>query len=70
MGENKIKEQGVAVIYYSNTTTGAEQQPEGNVDRNRYFQGLFYDIYGGAQQIELDRPGNSGTRRRYGHVQS
>lgn len=49
----KAASQGVAVITYNYGTIGKEQQPEGNVDRNKDFQGLFYDIYGGKHSAGL-----------------
>lgn len=50
---NKASSQGVAVITYDYSKLGAEQQPEGNVDRNKDFTGLFYDIYGGKHSAGL-----------------
>lgn len=50
---NKASRQGVAIITYDYSKIGAEQQPEGNVDRSRDFTGLFYDIYGGKHSAGL-----------------
>lgn len=53
IGEKRITDQGVAVINFDYSQLGKEQQPEGNVDRNRDFQGLFYDLYGGKHSAGL-----------------
>lgn len=53
MGESKILAEGVAIINYDNGKIGAEQQPEGNVDRSKDFTGLFYTIYGGKHDAGL-----------------
>jgi hypothetical protein len=53
IGEKRVTDQGVAVINFDYSQIGKEQQPEGNVDRNRDFQGLFYDLYGGKHSAGL-----------------
>lgn len=53
ISEKRVTDQGVAVINFDYSQLGKEQQPEGNVDRNRDFQGLFYDIYGGKHSAGL-----------------
>lgn len=53
MGESKILAEGVAIINYDFGKIGAEQQPEGNVDRSKDFTGLFYTIYGGKHSAGL-----------------
>lgn len=49
----KASSQGVAVITYTYLELGKEQQPEGNVDRKKDFQGLFYNLYGGKHSAGL-----------------
>jgi hypothetical protein len=53
IGEKRVTDQGVAIINFDYGRIGKEQQPEGNVDRNRDFQGLFYDLYGGKHSAGL-----------------
>lgn len=51
LGESRILEQGVAVIYYNHYELGVEGTPEQS--RGQPNPGLFYDIYGGRHSAGL-----------------
>ena len=51
LGESRILDQGVAVIYYDNYQLGKEGQAE--MSRGKPNPGKFYDIYGGDNEAGL-----------------
>jgi hypothetical protein len=51
LGESRILDQGVAVIYYNHNQLGTEGQAEQS--RGKPNPGLFYDIYGGDHSAGL-----------------
>ncbi len=51
LGESRILDQGVAVIYYNHYDLGKEGQPEAS--RGQPNPGKFYDIYGGTHSAGL-----------------
>ncbi len=51
IGESRVLDQGVAVIYYSNYDLGKEGQAEAS--RGKPNPGKYYDIYGGTDQAGL-----------------
>jgi hypothetical protein len=51
LGESRILEQGVAVIYYNNYDLGKEGTPEASRDKPN--PGKYYDIYGGDDPAGL-----------------
>ena len=51
LGESRILEQGVAIIYYNHYGLGIEGTPEAS--RGQPNTGLFYDIYGGNHSAGL-----------------
>ena len=51
LGESRILEQGVAIIYYDHYLLGKEGQAEQS--RGKPNPGLFYDVYGGSHSAGL-----------------